>query len=68
MGCSFRFAGNPVRTKEHRIERLTVNIAPRAARAKEKRAGLGTDPFRPLCPATAALTLTASPKLIPTIS
>src|ERR1700680_1507649 len=66
MGCSFRFAGNPGRTKEHRIERLSVNTAPRAP--KEKPAGLGTGPFRPLSPATAALTLTASPKLIPTIS
>jgi hypothetical protein len=40
MGCSVRFAGNPGRTKERRIERLTVNIAPRAAKAKEKPAEL----------------------------
>jgi hypothetical protein len=40
MGCSVRFAGNPGRTKERRIERLTVNIAPRAAKAKEKPARL----------------------------
>jgi hypothetical protein len=41
MGCSVRFAGNPIRAKERRIERLTpVNIAPRAAKAKEKLAGL----------------------------
>jgi hypothetical protein len=40
MGCSVRFAGNPGRTKERRIERLTVNIAPRAAKAKEKPAGV----------------------------
>jgi hypothetical protein len=32
MGCSVRFANNPGRTKERRIERLTVNIAPRAAK------------------------------------
>ena len=30
----------PGRTKERRIERLTVNIAPRAAKAKEKPAGV----------------------------
>src|ERR1700682_1418766 len=38
MGCSVRVAGNPGRTKEHRIERLTVNIAPRAKR-KTRRVG-----------------------------
>jgi len=37
MGCSGRFADNPGHTKEHRIERLTVSIAPRAAKAKKTR-------------------------------
>ena len=41
MGCSFRFAGNPGRTKERRIERIAGQHAPRAAKAKEKPAGLG---------------------------
>jgi hypothetical protein len=34
-----RFAGNPGRTKERRIERLTVNIAPRAAKPKKNPPG-----------------------------
>jgi hypothetical protein len=32
MGCSVRFVGNPGRTKERRIERLTGNIAAREAK------------------------------------
>jgi hypothetical protein len=40
MGRSVRFAGNPGRAKERRIERLTGQDAPRAAKAKEKPAGL----------------------------
>jgi len=41
MGCSFRFAGNPGRTKEkRRIESLAGQHAPRAAKANEKPAGL----------------------------
>jgi len=40
MGCSVRFAGNPGRTKECRIERLAGQHAPRATKAKEKPAGL----------------------------
>jgi hypothetical protein len=40
MDCSVRFAGNPGRTKERRIERLAGQHAPRAAKAKEKPAGL----------------------------
>jgi len=40
MGRSVRFAGSAGRTKERRIERLTINIAPPAAKAKEKPAGL----------------------------
>ena len=41
MGCSFRFAGNPGRTKEEcRIESLAGQHAPRAAKANEKPAGL----------------------------
>jgi hypothetical protein len=40
MGCSVWFAGNPGRTKERRIERLDGQHAPRAAKAKEKPAGL----------------------------
>jgi hypothetical protein len=40
MGWSVRFAGNPGRTKKRRIERLAGQHAPRAAKAKEKPAGL----------------------------
>jgi hypothetical protein len=40
MGCPVRFAGNPGGTKERRIERLAGQQAPRAAKAKEKPAGL----------------------------
>jgi hypothetical protein len=40
MGCSVRFADNPDRTKERRIEGLAGQPAPRAAKAKEKPAGL----------------------------
>jgi len=40
MGCSVRFAGNPGRTKESRIESLAGQHAPRAAKANEKPAGL----------------------------
>jgi hypothetical protein len=40
MGCSVRFAGNPGRTKERWIEWLADQHAPRAAKAKEKPAGL----------------------------
>ncbi len=40
MGRSVRFADDPDPTKERPIERLTVNIAPRAAKAKEKPPGL----------------------------
>jgi hypothetical protein len=40
MGRSVRFADNPRRTKESRIERLAGQHAPRAAKAKEKPAGL----------------------------
>jgi DNA-directed RNA polymerase alpha subunit len=36
MGCSVRFAGNPGRTKERRIERFAGQHAPRAAKATEK--------------------------------
>jgi hypothetical protein len=39
MGCSVRFAGIPGRTKERRIEDLTVNIAPRAAKPKKNPPG-----------------------------
>jgi hypothetical protein len=35
MGCSVRFAGNPGRTKDRRIERLTINIGPRSAKPKK---------------------------------
>jgi hypothetical protein len=37
MGCSVRFAGNPGRTKERRIERLAGQHAPRPEKAKETR-------------------------------
>jgi hypothetical protein len=40
MGCSVRFAGNPGRTKERRIERLSGQRAPHSAKTKEKPAGL----------------------------
>jgi hypothetical protein len=40
MGCSVRFAGNPGRTKESRIESLAGQHAQPAAKAKEKPAGL----------------------------
>jgi hypothetical protein len=39
MGCSVRFAGIPGRAKERRIEKLTVNIAPRAAKPKKNPPG-----------------------------
>ena len=40
MGCSVRSAGNPGRTEECPIERFAGQHAPRAAKAKEKPAGL----------------------------
>jgi len=40
MGCPVRFAGNPRRTKERRIEGLAGQHAPLAAKAEEKPAGL----------------------------
>jgi hypothetical protein len=39
MGCSVRFAGNPGHTKERRIERPIVNIAPHAAKPKKNLPG-----------------------------
>jgi hypothetical protein len=39
MGCSVRFAGSPGRTKERRIERLTVSIAPAAAKPEKNPPG-----------------------------
>jgi hypothetical protein len=39
MGCSFRFAGNPGRTKERRIERTAGQHAPRVAKAKKNQPG-----------------------------
>jgi hypothetical protein len=40
LGCSVRFAGNPGRTKERRIERLAGQHAQRPAKATEKPFGL----------------------------
>jgi hypothetical protein len=40
MGCSVRFAGDPRRIKERRIERLAGQHAPLAAKAEEKPAVL----------------------------
>jgi predicted ribosome quality control (RQC) complex YloA/Tae2 family protein len=37
MGCSVRFADNPGRTKERRIERFAGQHAPRPGKAKETR-------------------------------
>jgi hypothetical protein len=40
MGCSVRFAGDPGRAEESRIEKLAGQHALRPAKAKEKPAGL----------------------------
>ncbi|WP_156042176.1 hypothetical protein [Bradyrhizobium sp. URHD0069] len=50
MGCSVQFPGNPSRTKERWIESLTINTAPRAARAKEKPASRANSAPHPAAP------------------